>query len=258
MYMNKIAVCLIAHYPTEHWLEFLNNFESYDVYMLVDDNSINYQEKYGETYKNITFLQVYNDDYKKDYFFDKDFMIEDSKLSGIYKSLFYFSKILTTYEYVWYTEDDVFIYNENTIKNLDEKYPTADLLSNKFIENTEGKNSSVWHWYRISLEYDPPVYNTMVCISRMSQKMLACIYEYAQKYQTLFWIECMYPTLAVKNNLVYENPPEFFEIHYRKDFALHEYNKTGLFHPVKNFESHPKIREYVFHRDKTEELAKSI
>ena len=57
------AVCLIAHYPREVWMEFLNKFIFYDIYMIVDDNSEDYTELYSKKYPNIKFIQINNKNY---------------------------------------------------------------------------------------------------------------------------------------------------------------------------------------------------
>lgn len=39
---NTNAVCLICHKPNDIWLGFLSKFTSYDIYVVVDDNSQQY------------------------------------------------------------------------------------------------------------------------------------------------------------------------------------------------------------------------
>ena len=54
------------------------------------------------------------------------------------KALYYFCKIEVEHEYVWFIEDDVFFYNEDTLFNIDYKYSNSDLLSNVYNENKTG------------------------------------------------------------------------------------------------------------------------
>ena len=82
----------------------------------------------------------------------------------------------------------------------------------------------------------------MVCCVRMSNKMLKCIYDYANKNKNLFFLEALFPTIAIKNDLIYDTPIEFNEIHYRKDFNITDINKNNLYHPIKNLEEHITFR----------------
>ena len=54
---NNIAVCVLCKVPNEEWLRFLNNFNKYDVFIIIDDNSATYTE-YSEKYKNINIIQI--------------------------------------------------------------------------------------------------------------------------------------------------------------------------------------------------------
>ena len=72
--------------------------------------------------------------------------------------------------------------------------------------------------------------------------MLNHIFNYAKSNKTLFFLEAMFPTIAIKNNVIYNTPQEFNEIHYRKDFSITDIDKTNLYHPVKNLDSHVIFR----------------
>ncbi len=234
------AFCLISHYPQECWMKFLNNFIFYDVFIIVDDNSKNYKELYGNIYHNIHFIQIDNDEYQNHCFIDKDFPNE--KLSGWHKALYFFSKINNFYEYVWFCEDDVFFYEENTINNIDEKFTYSDLLSSPLDINETGSVDH-WHWYKINLNFSPPFYKGMMCCVRMSHKLLQNILNYANVNKSLFYIEAMFPTVAKNNNLVCNTPDEMKTIHFRKDYRIIDINKTCIFHPIKKFELHEPLRE---------------
>ena len=75
-------------------------------------------------------------------------------------------------------------------------------MSNKFGENTSKID---WHWYCIEIEYPLPYYNGMMCIVRFSNSMMNCINDYAKKHNTLFFLEALFPTIAIKNNLKINN-----------------------------------------------------
>lgn len=241
--MAKSAICLISHYPTKEWMDFLFLFQRYDVYIIVDDNSKNYQEEYGKIYQNINFIQIENDAYKAAGYIDRDFANEI--ISGWHKALYYFSRICTKHDHVWFFEDDVFFYSEKTLRKIDDEYPDSDLLSQGLTVNEEGPESDVWHWYKITMKYEPPFYNTMVCISRLSRELLSKISDYAYEYKTLFFIEAMFPTLAIKHNLKNDCPKEFYTVYYRNEFDLFKLNKTNLYHPIKRKDIYPILREQI-------------
>ncbi len=54
--INKIA--LICLKPDEIYLEFLNKFSNYEVYIIIDDNSVNYTVLYQTKYSNLKFIQI--------------------------------------------------------------------------------------------------------------------------------------------------------------------------------------------------------
>jgi len=49
----KNAVCLITFNPTEklEYLHFLNSFDNFDIYVIIDDNSINYDNLHLLTFQ---------------------------------------------------------------------------------------------------------------------------------------------------------------------------------------------------------------
>ena len=44
--MDKTCVCLICFKPNDIWIEFLSKFTKYDVFIIIDDNSKDYKDKY--------------------------------------------------------------------------------------------------------------------------------------------------------------------------------------------------------------------
>ena len=236
---NNKAICLITLTPNILWCEFLNNFKSYDIYIIIDDNNFNYN-KLQTIYYNINFIKICDNKCVKYGFIDSNFII-NKLISGWDKALLYFSIININYDFVWFMEDDVYFYDENTIINLDNKYPNYDLLSNKINENSNG-NKSLWHWNRINIyEYSPPYYNGMMCSIRASKLLLERMKIYANKYNTIFFLEAFIPTIAIKNNLLIYHPEELNEIHYRYKFNKNNITSHKIYHPVKNINDH-----YIF------------
>jgi hypothetical protein len=239
---KRTSVCLICHYPREVWLEFLSKITDYDVYLVIDDNSQNYQEKYHTQYPTLNFIQVDNEEYKAAGFIDVDFMEEI--ISGWHKSLYYFCiKHPAIYEHTWFFEDDVFFHSEETLRAIDIKHPDSDLLSNKFAVNDDGNAS--WHWYKVQTRYPLPWYNAMTCIVRMSRKCLDCIASYAAEHKTLFFIEAMFPTIAMKCDLICDSPNEFRNVYFRHEFNPVVLNGVDLYHPYKDYDLHKTLRDFI-------------
>lgn len=232
---QALCLCVIMHKPNPLWLAFLNSFTLYDVYVVIDDNQVNYTNLYSSKYPNIHFIQLANRTCERHGFINVNYLMKKS-VTGWEKALYYFSCINKNYHNVWFMEDDVFINSENTLFNLDSQYPNSDLLAKK---STQQKFCSDWaHWKRIKVCFSPPYFKTMVCATRMSKEMLALIKQYAKKNKTLFFLEALFPTLAKKYALQYNSPTELSTIAWRRVWTDQEINNSNIFHPLKNIDSH--------------------
>ena len=165
----------------------------------------------------------------------------NKKISGWDKAIFYFANINTNYNNVWFIEDDVFLYDENTLLNIDTKYNDSDLLTSTYKENSTGHKND-WHWKKINIKLSPPYYYAMVCATRISKTLLSKIKDYATEYKTLFFLEALFPTLCKSNNLQYDIPDELHTIIYRKIYTIEDINKINLYHPVKDTTKHKLYR----------------
>jgi hypothetical protein len=230
-----IPFCLITFRPNIIWCEFLNLFKNYNIFVIVDDNNYDLSI-FINTYNNITFIKIEDEKCNCYGYIDTNFCV-NKLISGWDKALFYFGVENTDFDFVWFMEDDVFFYNEDTIINIDNQFTSDDLLSNCYGENTCG-DKSFWHWDRINIEYPPPYYNGMMCSVRFSKKMMNCINDYAIQNKTLFFLEALFPTIATKNNLKCSNPEEFNNIHWKHEFQRENINMNGLYHPIKDLNSH--------------------
>jgi len=240
-YNIKNIICLITFRPQEIWCKFLNQFKNYNIFIIVDDNNFNLSN-FINNYKNITFIQIEDSKCKLNGFIDINFTLH-KLITGWEKALYYFAVEYqyNNHKFIWFMEDDVFFYNENTIIQIDQQYINDDLLSSNYRINNDG-NKNTWHWNRINIEYNPPYYEGMMCVVRFSNNMLKCILEYAKKNKTLYFMEALFPTTAIKNNLKYNTPIEFTNIHYRYNFEKKDINKTNLYHPVKDLNNHINFR----------------
>ena len=240
--MNN-CICLICLKPNEIWLDFLDKFIKYNIYIIIDDNKIDYKKLYKK-YKNLHIIQITSKICVKNGFIKMNFIIK-KLVTAWEKAMYYFSNINLEYDNIWFLEDDVFLNEEQTLINIDNKYLNSDLLTNKYYENING-NKDNWHWKRIQINFLPPYYCSMVCACRISKNLLLLINEYAQKYKTLFFLEALFPTIAKKNNLIYDTPEELQNISYRNTFDLDNINLNFLYHPIKNLDIQYNIREKTY------------
>jgi len=210
----------------------------YDVYVIIDDNSKDYTTLFS-AFNNINIIQIKETECARNGFKNMNFTI-NKVISGWEKAVYYFSSI-KSYENVWFFEDDVFFYNEQCLLNIDSKYPLSDLLSNTYDTNISGIKKG-WNWDKINIKMPAPYYKAMVCCVRMSYQILSLIKTYAQRHKTLFFLEALFPTLCIKNNLQYDTPAEFENIVYRKTYQEADINKVDLFHPLKNISMHAYYR----------------
>lgn len=232
------GLCIITFQPNSVWCDFLNSFKNYKIFIVVDD--IHFDCKiFRKTYQNIVFIQINSEKCRNCGYSNMNFVI-GKLVSGWDKALFYFGYFPYP-NFIWFIEDDVYFYNENTIQNIDCQYDSDDLLCSGYGVNMNG-DKNVWHWGGIHINYPPPYYNGMMCAVRLSNNMIKCIHNYALCHRTLFFLEALFPTIAMKNNLKIQSPHELNTIFYRANFQKKNINTTNLFHPVKNINQHIEFR----------------
>ncbi len=241
--MNS-CICLICYKPHGIWVEFLSKFTKYDIYIIIDDNSTDYKERYSQ-FLNVNIIQIKDEECKSRGFVNMNFFI-NKDITSWDKAIYYFSTINTEYNKVWFFEDDVFFHDQQSLYDIDLKYDDYDLLSNYYTENTNGHKDD-WHWHRIDIKYAPPYYYAMACCVRVSSNLLSKIRNYANAYNTLFFLEALFPTVCKIYNMKYETPQEFNNITYRKHHQ--DIDKNNLFHPVKDITRHQYYRD-IFNKNK--------
>lgn len=159
------------------------------------------------------------------------------------KALYYFSRINTTYDSVWFIEEDVFIPSISTISKIDEKTENIDLVCAKLINSTTDRNWPHWNHALNQTKLPPPYFRSMVCAIKCSKHLLSVVSEYAVKYKSLFMDEVMFTTLAVQHNLKINNPQELYNVCWKKNWSHVHCN--GLFHPIKSIKLQHQLREML-------------
>ena len=234
------AFCLVTFRPNKIWCDFLSSFINYKIFIIIDDDNFDVSQ-FIIKYTNINFIKIENTKCQTTGYINSSLTLK-KLISGWDKALYYFGVEEINYDFIWFMEDDVFFYSEDTILNIDKKYVNEDLLSNIYGENKNGAKNK-WHWSKINIQYPPPYYCGMMCATRFSRNMMSCINKYTTSHKTLFFIEAMFPTVAIKNNLKYSTPNELTNITYNKIPSKSIININNFYHPVKDLNDHVYFRE---------------
>jgi hypothetical protein len=234
----KNCIALLTKEPATLWLDFLKDFIKYDVFVVIDDNSMDYAEAFKSKYPTVNFIQIKNDECADNYFTNSSTTTGMGSVISWDKALYYFSNVNKKYDNVWFVEDDVFFYGESTMLSLDSQYSSSDILVSK----CDLKKPGEWLWNRIHIGFPEPHYCGMVCAVRMSSTLLFHINDYARKNKSLFCLEAMFISIAMNKGLKLDIPNELKTIVYQRDWQLGDLNKFNLYHPIKGANNQAEFR----------------
>ena len=232
------AICLITNKPANIFLEFLNTFTKYDVFIIIDDNSKKYNLE--DLFPRLKIIQMPDFACERVGIKNINAITLKKSVSGWDKAICYFAIYNATYKNVWFVEDDVFFNNEETMVEIDKKYINADLLCNSDL--TFAKNREDWLWRIIDINMPPPYVCGMMCACRMSRTMISSLKNYADKNKTLFFLEALFPTIALHNSLSCLQPKELLTITHRNEWDIDTLTGNNLYHPMKKIEDHLVVR----------------
>jgi len=234
------AIALLTIRPKKIWLDFLNKFtNNYDIYIFIDDNNFDLTSFINE-YENLHFIQIDDDESIKYGYSNSSYIIKSGPIAWD-KALYYFTiKSKINYNYVWFIEDDVFIYSLDIIRKIDNDNENIDLIC-KSCDMNDGTNPW-YHWEQARDTLSEPWYNSLVCICRLSNKLLKKINDYVNKYGKLVFIEVLFTTIAKNNNLNTSTPKELSKIEFAKDWNINNLEMIYIYHPFKNIDNHEYIR----------------
>jgi hypothetical protein len=243
----KQAICLLCKMPNPIWLNFLENFKNYDIFIIIDDNDVDYNEIYASNYTNLKLIQIQNEICYQFNYTNCNSAVGFPNVIAWDKAIYLMNEIEKTYEYIWFIEDDVFISDENVIINIDKQHTSVDLLSAFHDTNNSddiNKMNEWWnHWVNIIHKIHLPWAHSMVCACRVSRKLLQKVNEYKNKLGTLFFIEAMFNTIAMQNELSIQNPRELETIHWNTRWDISKIDFKNLYHPIKNISYHQSLRQ---------------
>ena len=242
--IDKNIICFLTFQPSASYYNLckeLLNGTKYDGYICIDDNNYDIPNYDGK----ISIIKIDNEESENEGFKNSVTYFKDRACSRD-KALFYFCKLETEYNYIWFLEEDVFVPSKNTIPNL-EKYQ-GDLLcsTNDIIENLQCE----WFFTKRTFNeykgiFAPPYAKSMVCAIRVSRKLMVLVEEYADYYKTFSFCETMFNTLALKNDLEITCPQELSTIVFQKDWKINRINRRNLYHPIKDMDIQMEYRNHI-------------
>lgn len=237
---HKNAICLLCASYCPEFLQYANELYShyiddYDIYVCIDKIHTIPSEEVCKKYNNLKFLSIHAHTCEQQGFKGSVLYFLDRACSRD-KALYYFSMVNRGYDFVWFVEDDVYFKDPNNIRRLDQKHSSAtDLL----VREHRIKTNKIldWHWRHVEGKIDLPWASSMICIVRLSKKMLESIADYARKNGQLFLDEALFNTLCVHYQLRVESPPEFEHITYVPELlpSKSDWRDDYFYHPMKEF-----------------------
>jgi len=250
-----IALVFITIIPNIEWVKFIQTLKrkNYDLYIAIDSDNPHYIPPH---YENIQYINYSREECRQNGYNHSLAPHHVNRPSAWDKAIYHFCKKNTSYEHVWFIEDDVFIPTKYTLYNIDKKYTKSDLLccGNKNNEMSylledelKIKKDTIfnlwWAWELAEGKIEQPWENSMVCACRISSKLLKVIKDYVDKHHTLLYHEFMFNTLALHNNLIISYPTELSGIVWRYDWKITEIKKSKLYHPIKSVETQIEYRK---------------
>lgn len=239
------AVCILCKHISIMWADFLNTFKEHDVFMMVDKKTDEFDD-IEKKYPQIHFIQIHERLCEKTNFYNSSVSANMPYIIAWDKAIFFFCKLATYYDYVWFIENDVYFQSENQLTFFDQDplYSTADLLVKDHIVNATGNIKEGWdHWINIQNQIPIPWAHSLVCIIRISRKLLDEVERFIYKRPFIF-IEALFNTIAEQQNMTILCPIEFRSILYDEKW----YDETVIhytnffFHPIKDEKRHIHFR----------------
>jgi hypothetical protein len=242
--MNAIAILSLR--PKSELVDFYSKTgrdDDYDVFYFVDDNDFQVP-----TDHRIKFVQL-DDTVCGDSGFNRFNRLSKApglRVSAWDKALLYFCRLNTVYENVWFLEDDVFVPRTTLIGEIDAANLGADLLSSKSWI-VESREADVWaHARSITPALSLPCARGMVCAMRASAKLLQLVEQFACRHPKVDkFIEYIFHTLALHNNLSVKCVDALKGIVFRHDWQAHQLNANTMYHPVKSIQKQEEFRAHL-------------
>ena len=243
---HKTAFCLLTTKPSKIWLDFLLPFTNhFDIFIAIDN-----QHDYPalkKRYPEYRLIQVSDEECTTQKYTNSDYMFKKPVVATD-RAFCYFNRINTGYDYIWFCEDDVFIPNIDMINALQSRYPSADLIVPKVEQNKTGANDGWPHWDQIRDIIPLPWAHGLVCLTRISKRLMEKVDEFVKSHGKLIYKEVLFHTIAIQDNTMrIVTPAEMSKIVWIRDdkgkvrtwdAAEVQKNPRYIYHPIKDLQKH--------------------
>jgi hypothetical protein len=233
-----IAICFLTVDVKKQIVRFAQTLcnEHYKIFICMDNIHCNIPE-----HSNITMIQIENS-ISEQYGFKGSVDYCRHRACSRDKALYYFSVVDTSFDHVWFLEEDVCVPTNKTILTIDKKYEGDLLCHEKCTKISHDDNTYHWcHWDKL-IGTPFPWGHSMISAVRVSKRLLSHILDYATEHKKLLFDEGLFNTLALHHNLEITNPIELSTIHYLQHDVPVE-NSTYLYHPVRCLTKQENVRK---------------
>jgi len=242
--MKRTAICFLTVAPKREFFTFCDSLvnERYDVYICVD-------KPFHQDFDSLCKIIQIPSEVAENAGFKGSVIYFSNQACSRDKALFYFCSNFMPYERVWFIEEDVFIPTADTLSEIDNKYPSGDLLapSHFIFKKQTFFQKNTWYWNHIhkQTKLNYPFAASMICAIRVSKKLLYAIRQYAQKFKSLFLDEVMFNTIALHAGLkvVVARDELHYTILHKHAWVGQHFSKHALYHPIKDTDRQHKLRE---------------
>ena len=225
--LSRNVVCILCVCPNDIVINFAKRIsKSYKVYIVCDDIYC-----HTPTDTSLTFIKISDEECSKIGYTKSNIAI--GKIPSAWdKALYYFCIKDTMAQNVWFIEEDVFIPRASIISDLDERYPTADLITKENIKEEDDPGFGWWFDAKDTL--DKPLYRSMVCASRLSRKLLNKINDFVLLNGRLVFIEILFSTIVTQEDMELVTPSELSTIIWRHNWTPDMIDEHHMYHPIKD------------------------
>ena len=238
---ESFALCMLTRRPSDPWLELLMTFvDKYDVFVVMDEQA-DYSE-FIQKYPKITFVQISDDVCTNSGYTHSDIVFKPIVATD--RAFYYFNRVNTSYEHIWFIEDDVMFKDKNVFVEMDKEYTTTDMLCPP-MNLCASPQSTTWpHIHMVGDTLQWPVGFGLVCCMRVSSRLMQKVDEFVVKHNRLNYKEFLFHTLAIHNNLHIIQAPELRTITWPTHVNPVELKRTynQIHPPVKDFNEQIEIR----------------
>ena len=235
---NNIVIALLCVCPNNIVVEFAKKMaKSYKVYILCDDIYCVTPEE-----PSVTFIKISDEEVIRAHYTRSNMAIR--KIPSAWdKALYYFCVQNTTPSHVWFIEEDVFVPRVSILSELDEKYPTTDLIAKQNVSKDEDPDFD-W-WFDAEEITTHPLYRSLVCATRVSRTLLHEIKNVVDQHHRLYFIEILFNTIVHEKQMLLAMPVELSAIIWRNDWEDADIDANHIYHPVKALTEQKRYREML-------------